>query len=160
LLRAAERGRFVEMRSAPLVLAALAGLAACSPGSDVPAAERGVAAFHAALDSGRYGAIYAASSDEMKRPTSAEDLTRLLAAVHGRLGRLRAGSTRSWNDSRTTSGRFVTIDYAATYERGAAEENFVFRIDDGRAALAGYHVDSRALVEAPVQPPPQSGVNP
>ncbi|MEA3039586.1 MAG: hypothetical protein QOE79_2099 [Sphingomonadales bacterium] len=143
------------MRRAPFLVAALAGLAACSPGSDVPAAERGVAAFHATLDAGRYGAIYSASSEEMRRTTSAEDFTRLLEAVHGRLGRFRAGTTRSWNDSRTTSGRFVTIDYTATYERGAADENFVFRIDDGRAALAGYHVDSRALVEAPVQPPPE-----
>ncbi|MEA3061452.1 MAG: hypothetical protein QOJ94_1233 [Sphingomonadales bacterium] len=140
------------MRSGPLFLAALAGLAACSPASDVPVAERGVAAFHAALDSGRYAAIYAASSDEMKRTTSAEDFGRLLAAVHDRFGRFRAGSTRSWNDSRTTSGRFVTLDYAATYERGTAEENFVFRIDDDRAALAGYHVDSRALVEPSAQP--------
>jgi hypothetical protein len=144
----------MAMRSAPPLLAALAGLAACSPGIDVPAAERGVAAFHAALDAGRYGAIYSASSDEMKRTTSAEDLTRLLEAVRGRLGRFRAGSTRNWNDSRTTSGRFVTLDYAASYERGAAEENFVFRIDDGRAALAGYHVDSRSLIEPSTQPAP------
>jgi hypothetical protein len=147
------------MRSAPLFFAALTGLAACSPGTEVPAAERAVAAFHIALDSGRFGAIYAASSEEMKRTTSAEDLTRLLEAVHGRLGRFRAGSTRSWNDSRTASGRFVTLDYAASYERGAAEENFVFRIDDGRAVLAGYHVNSGSLVEAPVQPAPEPAVN-
>ncbi|MEA3032511.1 MAG: hypothetical protein QOH86_527 [Sphingomonadales bacterium] len=142
------------MRSAPLFLAALGGLAACSPGSDVPAAERGVAAFHAALDAERYAAIYAASSAEMKRTTSAEDLSRLLAAVHGRFGRFRAGSTRSWNDSRTTSGRFVTLDYTATYERGAVAENFVFRIDDGQVALAGYHVDPRSMIDVEPEPPP------
>jgi hypothetical protein len=142
------------MRSSPLFLAALAGLAACSPGNDVPAAERGVAAFHAALDSGRYAAIQASSSAEMKGTTSAADLTRLLEAVHDRLGAFRAGSTRSWNDSRTTSGRFVTLDYAATYERGSAEENFVFRIDGDHATLAGYHVNSNALIEAPSQQPP------
>jgi hypothetical protein len=146
------------MRSAPFLLA-LAGLTACSPGNDVPVAERGVAAFHAQLDSGRFAAVYGSSSAEMKRTTSAEDFTRLLEAVHGRLGRFRAGTTRSWNDSRTTSGRFVTLDFAATYERGTAAENFVFRIDDGRASLAGYHVDSPALVEAPVQPPPEPAEN-
>jgi hypothetical protein len=142
------------MRPVPLLLAALAALAGCSPGADVPAAEQGVASFHSALDSGRYAAIHASSSAEMKGTTSAEDLTRLLAAVHDRLGRFRTGKTRSWNDSRTTSGHFLTLDYAATYERGTAEENFVFRIDDGRATLAGYHVNSSALIEAPSQPPP------
>jgi hypothetical protein len=142
------------MRSRLLVLTAFAALAACSPGADVPAAEQRVAWFHAALDSGRYAAIHASSSAEMKGTTSAADLTRLLAAVHDRLGRFRAGKTRSWNDSRTTSGHFVTLDYAATYERGSAEENFVFRIDNGGAALAGYHVNSNALIEAPAQPPP------
>jgi hypothetical protein len=141
------------MRSRLLLLAAFAAFAACSPGTDVPAAEQGVASFHSALDSGRYAAIHASSSAEMKGTTSADDLARLLAVVHDRLGRFRGGKTRSWNDSRTTSGHFVTLDYAATYERGTAEENFVFRIDDGRAALAGYHVNSNALIEAPAQPP-------
>ena len=43
-------------------------------------------------------------------------------------------------------GHFVTVNYAATYARGAAEESFVYRIDDGHAALAGYHVNSDALI--------------
>src|SRR3954447_12870973 len=141
------------MRLAPLFLAALAALAGCSPGAEVPAAERAAASFHAQLDSGRFTAIYAQSSDEMKRTTSQPDLVRLLKAVHARLGRFRSGRTAGWNDSRTSVGRFVTLDYAATYEAGAAQENFVFRIDGGRAVLAGYHVDSKALSEPPAQPP-------
>jgi len=142
------------MRRTALFLAVSAGLAACSPGADVPAAERGVAAFHAALDAGRYAAIHASSSAEMKETTSPADLTRLLAAVHDRLGAFRAGKTRSWNDSRTTSGHFLTLDYSATYERGTAEENFVFRIDGDRAVLAGYHVNSNALIETAPPPSP------
>jgi hypothetical protein len=141
------------MRLEPLLLAPFLILAGCSTGAEVPAAERAAASFHAQLDSGRFTAIYAESSDEMKRTTSPQDLVRLLEAVHARLGRFRGGRTASWNDSRTSAGRFITLDYAASYERGAAEENFVFRIDDGRAALAGYHVDSKALVEPPTEPP-------
>jgi hypothetical protein len=142
------------------VLASLAALAACSPGAEVPAAERAAASFHAQLDAGRFAAIYAQSSDEMKRTTSQQDLVRLLDAVHARLGRFRSGRTAGWNDSRTSAGRFVALDYAATYERGAAQENFVFRVDDGRAVLAGYHVDSKALLEAPAQPPAEPAGEP
>ncbi|MEA2999537.1 MAG: hypothetical protein QOH04_2848 [Sphingomonadales bacterium] len=148
------------MRFEPLLLATLLILAACSPGAEVPAAERAAASFHAQLDAGRFTAIYAAASEEMKRTTSQQDLVRLLEAVHARLGRFRGGRTAGWNDSRTTAGRFVTIDYAATYETGAAQENFVFRIDGGRAVLAGYHVDSKALIEPPAQPPAESAAQP
>jgi hypothetical protein len=148
------------MRLQLLLLAAPAALAACSPGTQVPAAQRAAASFHAQLDAGRFTAIYAESSDEMKRTTSQQDLVRLLVAVHARLGRFKGGRTAGWNDSRTTSGRFVTLDYAATYETGAARENFVFRIDGGQAVLAGYHVDSKALVEVPAEPPSQPPAEP
>ncbi len=46
----------------------------------------------------------------------------------------------------TTSGHYVAISYAAKYERGEAVENFVFAIADGKAGLAGYHVNSDALI--------------
>ena len=40
----------------------------------------------------------------------------------------------------------VTINYQAQYEKGAASEQFVFRIDGGKALLAGYNINSDALI--------------
>ncbi|MFL6856701.1 MAG: hypothetical protein ACJ8EB_02200 [Allosphingosinicella sp.] len=120
-------------------------LAACSVDGDLAAADAAVAGFHADLDRGAFAQIYNAASPEMKAVTNGPDLVRLLALVHARLGAFKRGARIGWNDSRTTSGHFVNLNYRAAYEKGAAEESFVFRLDGGRAALAGYHIDSPAF---------------
>jgi hypothetical protein len=40
----------------------------------------------------------------------------------------------------------VTLNREAQFERGPGSEEFVFRIEKGNAVLAGYHVNSNALV--------------
>jgi hypothetical protein len=45
-----------------------------------------------------------------------------------------------------TSGTFVSLGYKTAFEHGDGAEQFVFRVSDGRAVLAGYRVDSMALV--------------
>lgn len=82
----------------------------------------------------------------MKNASTEAALTALLAAVHRKLGMFRSGKPVSWNDNYSTGGEFVTIGFVADYERGAAQESFVFRITDGAAKLAGYHVNSNALI--------------
>jgi hypothetical protein len=132
-------------RGLPIV-AVLLCLAGCSGGEDVSIAERGIADFHQRLDTGQFGAIYAGSSQDMKSATNQASLVQLLAAVHRKLGAFKAGKSAGWNDTVSTGGHFVTLNYAATYERGMAQENFVYRIADGKALLAGYHINSRALL--------------
>jgi hypothetical protein len=51
-----------------------------------------------------------------------------------------------WNDNVTTGGHFVTVNYAANYARGTAQESFVYRLDGTSAVLAGYHINSTALI--------------
>jgi hypothetical protein len=61
-------------------------LGGCSVGKDVPLADGAVGQFHQLLNAGRFAQIYAAASPEMKSATSEADLTRLLAAIHRKLG--------------------------------------------------------------------------
>jgi hypothetical protein len=126
--------------------AALSLLSACSPSSDVPLAQAGVASFHQQLNGQRFDAIYAGSGKDFKGATTQADFVQLLAAIHRKLGNFQSGASGSWNDSALTSGHFVTLSYSAKYERGSADETFIYRIDAGRALLAGYHVNSTALI--------------
>ncbi len=128
------------------VLAAAALLCGCSAANDMPLAEAAIADFHAKLNAGQFGAIYGAGSDEMKRAAKEGELVQLLAAVQRKLGPFQSGKAVGWNDQFATGGHFMTIQYAATYARGAANETFVFRIGGDRAALAGYNINSTALV--------------
>jgi len=132
-------------RTVMTMLGALA-LAGCSIGADVPMAEKAIAAFHAQLDAAQFGPIYVQSASEMRSATSQLHLTAFLGAVHRKLGLFKSGKSVGWNDNVNGGGHYITINYQAVYERGPAVENFVYRIDDGKAILAGYHVNADALI--------------
>lgn len=134
------------MRRMAMVMIGALALAGCSMGADVPLANKAIDGFHAALNAGQFGAVYAGAAKDMKDATPQERLVALLAAVHRKLGQFKSGKAVGWNDNVNTGGHFITVSYAATYEHGPAAESFVYRIDNGQAALAGYHVNADALI--------------
>ena len=121
-------------------------LAACSPGTDTKAAEDAISSFHADLNAGNFDKIYDRSGSELKTATPKDKFTKILNAVHSKLGSFKSGKSDGWNDNVTTGGHFVTISYQASYDKGSAAENFVYRVDGNQAVLAGYHVNSDALL--------------
>jgi hypothetical protein len=132
-----------------IAMPALAGvllLGGCSMKEDMAAGDKAVAAFHQALDAGRFQQIWAQSAADMKATTAQDRLVALLDTAHRNLGRFKSGSQIGFNDNVSTGGHMLTVNYQAQYERGPATEQFVFRIDGGRALLAGYRVNSDALV--------------
>lgn len=135
------------MRRLLASLGLLVCLAGCSIGKDVPLAQAGIDDFHQKLNAGQFDAIYDHASPVLKATTPQTDMVRLFAAIHRKLGPFKSGSAGSWNDNVNTSGHFITIGYSAVYAGGAADESFVYRIDGGQALLAGYHVNSLALIE-------------
>jgi len=129
-----------------LAVAGFAALGACSFGADVPVAEKAADGFHAQLNAGQFDAIYQKGSMDLKDATKQADMIALLGAIHRKLGAFKSGKTAGWNDSVTTAGHMITLGYDAVYENGKASEQFVYRMDGGRAALAGYHINSDQLV--------------
>ena len=129
--------------SIALLFCALAG---CSPGTDVPVAEKAVARFHTMLDAGQNAQIYQESASEMKGAAAESKLTDLLAAVHRKLGTVKKAEQKGWNDQVNTGGHFVTLNYATTYARGDAAETFVYKIAGEKAELVGYNINSNALI--------------
>ena len=121
-------------------------LASCSPSADTNAAEHGVAAFHQAMNSEQYAQIYDRSDSQMKQATSRDRFVKLITIFHNKLGLFRTGKTVGWNDNATASGRFVTLNREAQFERGPATEEFIFRVAGDQAVLVGYHVNSDLLI--------------
>ncbi len=118
----------------------------CSMSSDIAAAEAEIPSFHKSLDASSFAAIYENSSSDFKHATTQAALIQLLSAIHRKLGQFQSGKAAGWNDNVTTGGHFVTINYAAQYTYGTAQEIFVYRLDGSTARLAGYHVNSAALI--------------
>ena len=134
------------MKQLWIALTLLALLAGCNPSADTKSAEEGVMSFHQSLDGGRFDQIYTNTGPEFKSVTTREDFTRLLAAIHGKLGNFRSGKTVGWNDNVNTGGHFVTLTREAQYDRGSAQEEFVFNIVGGKTVMIGYHINSNALI--------------
>lgn len=128
------------------MLAGLVALGGCSAGKDVPIAEKATDAFHAQLNAGQLDAIYANGGADLKAATKQADMVALLGAVHRKLGAFKSGTIQGWNDSVTTDGHMITLNYDASYQNGAAAETFVYRMSGGKAQLVGYHVNSDQLI--------------
>ena len=121
-------------------------LAGCSASADMSTAEAAVPKFHEMLDAAQFDDIYAQSGDAMKSASSQADFTALLAAVHRKLGNTKSSTKAGWGVNYQTSGTWVTLNYTTVYDSGDAQEQFVFLVKDKSALLAGYHVNSNALI--------------
>jgi hypothetical protein len=128
------------------ILALSALLAGCSVGADVPLATNAAAGFHRQLDAGKFAESYAAGAPELRGATTQQEWVQLLDAVHRKLGKFQSAAQTGWNDQMNTGGHFIVLTYQAKYERGAASEEFVYKIEGGKALLAGYHVNSNAFL--------------
>jgi len=134
------------MRNWLLPVTVALSLAGCSAIDDTKAAETGVTEFHRALDAEQFGAIYDASSGEMKSSISRDDFVKFAAGLHGKMGAYKSGKTTNWNVNYGTGGHMVPLNRQAEFARGPGTEEFVFRVQDDKASLAGYHINSNLLV--------------
>jgi len=121
-------------------------LAGCSMSADTRLAEQAVVRFHEMLDAGQSDAIYSEAADELKKASTRQEFVALLDAVHRKLGDTRSSDQKGWNVNYQTSGAFVTLNYQTAYAKGNASEQFVYRLQDSKALLAGYHINSNALI--------------
>jgi hypothetical protein len=126
-----------------VVVAVLCG---CSMSADTALAEQAVPRFHEQLDAGSFDAIYEASAADLRQITTHQDFVAFLDAVHRKLGKTKASDRTGWNVNYGTSGSLVTLTYKTAFDGGAAQEQFVFRVQDKAALLVGYHINSTALI--------------
>jgi hypothetical protein len=136
-----------------ILLGACAGLAlaGCSFGQDKQAAEAAVVQFHQMLDAGRYHDIYNATSDDFRRVTSEAEFTRILQTIHERFGAVRQTNEGSWRVNFANGGDMVVLHYATQFASAHGDEEFIYRSSGGAARLAGYHINSPALL-GPAEP--------
>jgi hypothetical protein len=115
-------------------------------GEDTTLAKYQVHIFHAQLGSGQYNNIYSSASSDLKSAISMNDFIELLSAVSRKLGTSKSSTNVNWNVNYHTSSTFVTLTQNTEFEHGDAEETFVYRIEDDKALLAGYNINSNALI--------------
>lgn len=129
-----------------IVAVCIALLAGCSMSNDKALAQAQISTFHSEFDAGSFQKIYLSSSPDLQKGASEGDFVKLLRAVNRKLGNVKTSKQLTWRVYSGTSGTFVTIVDKSQFEHGPGDEDFVYRIDNGVAKLAGYHINSLALV--------------
>jgi len=90
--------------------------------------------------------IYAASDSRMKDVATEADLTKLLNAVHARLGNVKSSNMSNWRVGNYNLTSIAALVQETEFEKGKATETFVFVLDGKNAVLAGYNVNSNDLI--------------
>ena len=133
--------------------AALLALAGCSAGADLPVARAGVDKVHSQLNGGQCAEIRDQASTEFKELSSAESWKTVCDQLAAGLGKFVSLAQVGWNDEVGTNGHIIRINYDSEFEKGKAQEQFLFRIDGGKAVLVGYHVNSDVFTVVPKATP-------
>lgn len=116
-------------------------LAGCG-GKAAEAAKAATEGFRARWLSRSYTEIYRQAAPEFRASGSEEQFTKLINAIHRKLGQWRSAEEPTWVVSTGTAGTMVMLGYKSQFEKGPATEQFVWRIKGGEARLVSYHVNS------------------
>jgi hypothetical protein len=109
-------------------------------------AKRGVAEFRSRAAQKSYGEIYRTAGAELRQAATEEQFERLMTTLDRRLGAWQSAAEPAWTVTRGTGGHLVRLTYQSQFAKGAASEQFVWRLDNGGPALLGYHVNSPLLM--------------
>src|SRR4051812_47902773 len=129
-----------------IVVLCVAVIACKSITEGKPAAEAAVKTFHSLLDQARYSDIYSASDSRMKDAATEADLTKILNAVHTKLGNVKSSNMSNWRVGNYNLTSTATLVQETQFEKGKATETFAFILDGKNAVLAGYNIISNDLI--------------
>ncbi len=127
-------------------MAAVLVLSGCGSQQSVDNAKAAVSVFHADLDAANINSIWADTAPAFRETTDRKQLGSFLLAVNRKLGKVRRSEQVGWQMNTTTQGSFVVLQMQTEFERGPAQETFTFLRDGEQLRLAGYNVNSNALV--------------
>jgi len=128
------------------LIAALFFCNACSMTKYMDAAKQGVTKFHAELNAGHVDQIRESAAPEFRRAATEEQIRGLFTGIRKKLGDAGEWSVIGWNVNVATSGTMVVLRCKTKFAEGDAEESFTWRVEGGAAKLAGYYINSLALV--------------
>ena len=117
------------------------------PTKGLEVAKQNVNQFHSQLDTEQYAVIYASADEKFHQVTSESEFTKILQAIHRKLGAVQKSNLANMNISwHTGQGEIVTLVYDTTFAQGTGTEQFVWHVKDNNASLYGYHINSTDLI--------------
>jgi len=102
--------------------------------------------FRARCFLGSYAEIYQQSEPEFRASATEDQFEKMMHTLDRRLGRFLSGAEAGWRVNLGTGGKTVFLGYKSDFEKGSANEEFIWRVKDGAPSLVGYHINSPLLL--------------
>lgn len=128
------------------MLALLVFLGSCQAANAKPAAEAQIMPFHDRYNARQFAVIYDSTDATFQQTTSRDDFLKIGEGLHRKLGRVTGTTPAGYQVNVSTGGTQVTLTYRTTFEKGEGVETFHYRVRGKRASLAGYNINSPALL--------------
>ena len=101
--------------------------------------------FHQQLNAGNYSQIYGDATEEFRRSASREDLNKFFDKIRDKMGAAGKPSAAGFHVNWRNGVVWVDQTYNTQFERGQAQEVFVWKIEQNQPRLYRYRVDSANL---------------
>ena len=102
--------------------------------------------FHDRFNAGDFDKIYDTADPDFQKAMARADFLKFIGAVHRKLGNYKTCDSQGWKSNTFNGDTSVDLRYKTTFEKGAGEEDFLFRVSGTRATLRGYHINSTQLI--------------
>ena len=126
-------------------------LASCSAPAEIGSASAAGKKFHDRFNQQDYAAIYADADPKFRAAVKPDDLNKLLARVHDKLGNVTDSTRIGFHINYNTGGSTITLSYSTKFKLGDGHEDFVWLKSGDGLHLLHYNVKSPALDESNVQ---------
>ncbi len=110
-----------------------------------PFTDNAVAAFHKNYNSKNFTRIYNNSHQNFKKSGSFIRFKELMQAVYSKLGRVKSTRNKSWKVRKVDSAHMVSLRQKTEFRDSIGVEIFSFIVEDGKATLTGYKINSTKL---------------
>jgi len=111
-----------------------------------PAAEDAMVDFHNLYNEKQFKSIFDSSHDEFKKASNFESFSEFMEAVHSKLGNMVSTENHNWNAKSFNLTTTMVLQQKTTFENGVGIETFTYRIEDEKAILFAYNINSRDLI--------------
>ncbi|HYL94140.1 MAG TPA: hypothetical protein VEW69_13395 [Alphaproteobacteria bacterium] len=120
--------------------------AGCSATAKIEDARKASETFHQNMSSGNYDVIYDSATKEFKAAGTRDQLVGFLKRVNRKMGTCTETTPGGWNINATTSGTFVTLGYTRNCANGKLEEQFIWKMENGKPMLQRYNANNPTLL--------------
>lgn len=125
----------------------LLSLGACSSFTEGTSfAKEALNEFHANFNNKEFDAIFDSSHETFKEAVNRKDFIELLEAIYRKLGPTVESEGTGWNVNTHNFTTYVTLTLQTTFSEGEGAETFRFIIEDKKAFLVHYNINSNDLI--------------